>query len=63
MPFLKEFQNREKELKEKKKVNDDDVLRLYLQTIAGTLAAIADEQHEANRLKRLEIEHMKKRRD
>lgn len=39
-----------------------DIPAFYLGEIAMFMAVIADEIHEANRLKKVEIEQMKKRR-
>ena len=41
--------------------SDEELFKLYLRTITTSLAVIADEQREANRLKKVEIEQMKKR--
>lgn len=41
--------------------DDEQMFKIYIRSIATSLAIIADEQREANRLKKVEIEQMKKR--
>lgn len=66
MSFLKEFRKNEADIKQNVKDNfkniDDELAMYYLKEIAGCLAAIADEEHEANKLKRLEINDLRSRR-
>ena len=63
MSFLIEFRELDKNLADTKTTIHDPEERaqLYLRHAVGVLSAIGDELHEANRLKRLELEYLKKR--
>ena len=60
MSFLTDFRVNEQKLNSDN-TDDSELLRLYLRSMAVSLASIADELHEANNLKKAEIEQMKKR--
>ena len=57
MSFLQEFKNYKTE-----DLNEEETFNLYFRHMVGTLSAIADELHQANKLKRRELEESKKRR-
>ncbi len=57
MSFLQEFRDYKTE-----DLNEEEKFNLYFRHMVGTLSAIADELHAANKLKLRELEDLKKRR-